>query len=216
MKKIVLVILTGWIMSCPLSAEVNIEHVDRVELKPKRDKEKKQKSFQAKKRKKLVAKGWPGTYATKFKPKYYIESVGAKGMTLNMYDDTVWEISPSSSWTAATWQTNQSIVITPNYNWFSSYDYYLLNLATNEYVAADLSLGPKMEHAVFIKYIDPYQGYVQLKDGTTWAVGRSNRLNQWKVGQAVLRGENTSWWGREYILININENNYIPASLYNY
>lgn len=99
---------------------------------------------------------------------YLIKNIGAKGKTLTTTDETIWEISGSDASKLANWTPNSPIVITPNYSWFSSYDYILQNKWSNESVRANLSQGPFVKHAVFIQQIDTQFGAIRLSNGTTW------------------------------------------------
>ena len=158
-----------------------------------------------------VKKGLQGSSGQEYRPVYFITSVGSGGNTLYTHDETVWLISSRDARKASRWSAQSPITITPNYSYFSSYDYRLINQTTRESVKANLSQGPLMKYALFIRRIDSY-GYIELEDNSQWKVNRSSRFYTWKIGQAVLLGENSSWFGREHILVNINENNYMTAS----
>jgi len=147
-----------------------------------------------------------------YRPVYYISSIGSGGNTLSTHDETVWLISPKTARRASRWVQETPIVITPNHSWFSSYDYCLINQINGQSVEADLSQSPLVKYSLFTTYIDPYHGYIQLEDNSQWQVDVSSKLYTWKVGQAILIGENSSWFGRESILINVNENNYMAAT----
>ncbi len=153
-------------------------------------------------------KSW---YIPAYQPTYYIKSIGADGDTIAMNDETVWSIDGNSSYIAARWVENTPIVITPS-KWYSKYDYYITNKLTNESVTAKLSQGPFVKYSVFIQQIDWYSGAVYLTNGTRWNTSVDQNFRYWQVGQAILIGENTGWFEKDYILININENNYVTAS----
>ena len=159
-----------------------------------------------------VKKGLKDWYGQDYQPVYYITTVGSGGNTISTHDETVWLISPKTAKKASWWVAETPITITPNYSWFSFYDYCLVNQITKESVEANLSQGPLMKYALFIRRIDPYYGYIELEDNSQWKVDTGSRLYTWQIGQAILLGENSSWFGRDYILVNINENNYMTAS----
>jgi len=159
-----------------------------------------------------VKKGIQDWYVQDYRPVYYITTVGSGGNTISTHDETVWLISSRDARKASRWVAETPITITPNLSWFSSYDYRLVNQITRGSVEANLSQGPLMKYALFIRRIDPYYGYIELEDNSQWKVDTGSRLYTWKIGQAILLGENTSWFGRDYILVNINENNYMTAS----
>lgn len=149
-------------------------------------------------------------------PFYGVKSIGYAGKTIAMNDETVWTIANQSQSTASAWSPNDTIIIKPNkgfLTWFSKEDYQLHNVDRNQYVEADLSQGPFLKYSVFIQYINTQQGTILLTDGSLWTVSRSSikTLSQWQTGQAVLFGQNNGWWELPYILININENQYLTV-----
>jgi len=156
----------------------------------------------------LKAKG----YGEHLQPVYYITNIGGRGSSITTHDETVWVVAPGSVRTAMRWVEQDPITITPNNSWFSSYEYRLVNQITKKSVEAELSLGPKVKSSIFIDYIDPRIGFIRLTDGTQWWSDPSSRLYSWQTGQAVLIGENSAWFGRKNILININENNHITTT----
>ncbi len=194
---------------------------DRIKLgekkaHPKNKKQKKSSRIQKLAASQVVSKGC-GTLQSQYLPTYSIKAVGVSGKTLTMNDETIWEIAPRFAYIAENWPKNSKIVIRPNRGWgtwFSNYDYRLFNLTTGNEVEADLSQGPFVKHAIFITEINRYNGYIRLSDGSIWAIdGQESfaKLQKWKEKQAVLFGENNNWFGFPYILININENEYLPV-----
>jgi hypothetical protein len=151
-------------------------------------------------------------YRPVYQPTYYIKSIGADGGTVSMSDETVWAIADSSAYTASRWIENSPIIITPS-KWYSKYDYYITNKLTNESVTAKLSQGPFVKYSIFIQQIDWCNGYVYLTNGTRWNATPDHNFQYWQVGQAILIGENNKWFDKDYILININENNYVSADI---
>lgn len=152
---------------------------------------------------------------------YRIKSIGASGRTLTFDNETIWEISDSYSSTVKRWAIGSYVVIIPNSSWFSSYTYRLENLSDNRSsAAANLSEGPFKKYATFINSIDRLTNMVSLTDGSIWAITSDSSsltlFRDWKIGQAVLLGESRGWfgWPNSNIMININENNYVPAKTY--
>lgn len=146
-----------------------------------------------------------------YRPTYFVKSIGADGGTISLSDESVWTLSENSWYIASRWVENSPIVISPS-KWYSKFDYYLTNKLTNESVTAKLSQGPFKKYAIFIQKIDWYSGYVYLTNGTRWNASVDENFRYWQEGQAVLIGENTGWFEKDNILININENNYVTAS----
>ncbi len=169
----------------------------------------------------MIAKNGPGFNYTynQYNVTRSVRGVGARGTTLTMDDQTIWEIASSSASTAKKWGAGTTFTIYPNNwsisSWLSSYEYALYNEATGDWVESTLSEGPFVKYAVLISDIDYYQGYVRLSDGSMWKMGNSyfelQKLATWGTRQAVLVGKNTGWFTPSFILININQNEYIAA-----
>ncbi len=158
---------------------------------------------------------------------YYLKTTNGSSITTE--DGTVWTLSQRSAFTALQWNQKDPITVSPCNFWFSPCTYYLTNEKSKKFVEANLSEGPSKEHSLFIADVDT-RGYVTLSDGSRWKVGgetktrfvkefihireiRVNlRLLEWKKGQTVLQGKSNSWFDHKYILINVNESNYLPAT----
>ncbi len=151
-------------------------------------------------------------------------SVGVNGLTLTMDDQTVWEIAPSSAYVAKSWGPGTRFIIYPNNwtigGWFSKYEYALYNPDTRNWVEAQLSEGPMVKYAVLTTNIDQNQGYIRLDNGSVWKLVRSSKafakIRDWKARQAILVGRNTGWFTNGFILINLNENEYVPVDFLGY
>lgn len=159
--------------------------------------------------------------SSSIQPIYRIKGIGATGRTLTFDNETIWEISDSNSKTAKNWAIGSYVVIVPNKSWFSSYTYSLENLSDGRSsVTANLSEGPFKKYATFITGIDRLSNMISLTDGSLWTINSDSSsltsFRDWKIGQAVLLGESRGWfgWPNGNIVININENNYIPARTY--
>lgn len=146
-----------------------------------------------------------------FNPIYYVKSIGVDGETVITTDETVWQIASSSAQVARCWPTNTMITISPS-GWFSRYDYYLTNTATGESVNAKLSQGPFLQYAIFITQLNQFNRTVTLSNGMGFQMSSDSALASWKVGEAVLLGINTGWFGGPSMIVNINENNYVTAT----
>lgn len=154
------------------------------------------------------------------RPLYQIKDIGWNGKTLSLHDESIWEISDSSAATARSWAPGTCVIIIPNSAWFSSKTYRLENASNGSSVAANLSQGPLVKHAIFISYIDYVTHTIALTDNSTWFVSPDylslQIFNTWKIGQAILIGERRGWfgWMNGHILINVNENSYVPVNSY--
>jgi hypothetical protein len=219
MKKILLLITLGCLaLSTPYGIGNEPEQPLRIELgkKPKKVKCAQGKHVGKKhKKERQVTKSVPN--AGMYHPYYYIKAIGSGGRTLSTYDESVWEISPYSAYVVNRWGIDTPIIIKLNHRWFSGYDYCLYNAVTNESVAADLSLGPFAQNALLITGINAYLDKITISNNSTWTYGywdtNWGTFKNWKVGQAVLIGETDNWLSPHYILINLNESNYIPVNI---
>lgn len=216
MKKLLQACLLGCLVFSPIFSGTKETQPDRVELgkRHKKDKKSQNKSAQKNENEYNIAKSAIYSYH----PLYYIKDIGVSGKTLSTYDETVWEVSHSDSHIARMWNRDDPVVITPNYSWFSSYEYRLKNMTYNESVAVNLSQGPFFEHAIFITDINSYHSVITLSNGSQWTTkalySNDSPVLYWRVGQAVLIGESDNWFSPRFILININENNYTTVDFY--
>jgi hypothetical protein len=190
---------------------------ERVELgkKPKKAKVKsaKAKSHAKQAKDAVVTKG---VLNASYHPFYYIKAVGAGGGTISMGDETVWTVAPYSAYIADRWHEDMPIVIELN-SW-SHYRYRLKNWATFESVPVELALGPFKENCILITDINYYKDQVALSNGSFWRIGykfwdQTSSFKNWQPGQAVLIGESDKWLSSPYILININENDYVHVNI---
>jgi hypothetical protein len=156
-------------------------------------------------------------------------SISIKGDLIEIEDGSIWSTYygdacklidwiPASSSSGHVTLSGDPIVISQNTSWFSIYNYRIHNLNTGNSVRANLSLGPisGSYYTRNILAIDYDYGYIQLNDGTIWSVSNDRRiLNRWFIGDAIIIGVNDAWftWGRPYILIDVETDSYLTASL---
>lgn len=163
----------------------------------------------------------PNMFSKHAEPVYRIKSIGANGKTLTFDNEAIWEISDSYASVVKHWMPGSYVVIIPNTSWLSSYTYRLENLSDNRSQArANLSEGPFMKYATYITFIDHISNTIGLTDNTVWSMNWDTatigKTRSWTQGQAVLLGQNRGWfgWACGNIMININENHYVPVSSY--
>jgi len=204
MKKWSLLIITY--ACCTLALFGTQNESERVEVGPR----KKQTKVAEEATQKCVAPSYNQRPSQSFA--YLIKEIGVNGKTITLHDESIWEVSHNSAYTSKYWMPNSHVVIKPNKSWFSSYDYILYNIDHQDSITVNLSQGPFQKHGVFIQYIEPCSRYIHLSNGTGWNVSNYKEFRDWREGQFVFIGENDSWWGPKYILLNINENTYLPAS----
>lgn len=146
------------------------------------------------------------------------------GQTIELFDYSCWYVNPFSRNTVRGWTQSDSIFIRPNSAWFSSYQYELYNLSTNEVVEVDFS-SMYRDYQRFtqrIVKIDYFQRWVQLDDveGTVWQISFSETgFDNWRVGDYLIVGVNKDWNFSYYphILINVDCGvTYCEALFYGY
>lgn len=213
MKKLVqLCVLSCFALSSQImgvEGGVSTQHIECKHKKPRSASEK-----ALKKKENLILAKSAAPSEISYHPLYYVKDIGAKGKSITTYDETVWEISNRGSKITSKWVQDLPIIITLNHSWFSSYEYCLKNPATQELAPANLSLGPFLENAIFISSIN--HKTISLTNGSKWTTSfwtTLGSLKNWDEGHAVLIGETGNNCPPYYILINVNENNYITVDL---
>jgi len=149
---------------------------------------------------------------------HWVTSVSAFGDSLVIEDESTWKLDPWNGRVALNWASNAPITITQNRSWFSSYDYYIVNQDTGEYIGANLYLGPAYEspYTVYIDEVNGFDGSIALSNnmrlqvcpGDYWACA------DWKKDHTVVLGVNGGWQSGKYnlILINVNQNAFVRAA----
>lgn len=150
---------------------------------------------------------------------HWLSAVGVNGHTLDMEDGTRWEIHPSDTFRLNSWRLNDPIVISPNYSWCSSGDFYITNQNTNTAVRADLVVSPIAfgPYSHWIIGIDYTNGQVYLENGTTWSMSEGDFFvyRNWAVNDHIIMGYNDSFFSPyDRILINFNMDSYVRAKQY--
>lgn len=144
-------------------------------------------------------------------------SIADNDLSVELEDGSHFEIS--NSYTVRTWRPGDAISITPDYSWFSSYDYYIMNKTTNTYVKANLHIGP-IAFGTFSNWIvdiDYFRGHVYLQNGMIWCVNPQDEhlLKHWAINDHIISGlENSMWSYYDHILINVNMDEYIRVKQY--
>jgi hypothetical protein len=155
------------------------------------------------------------TYATTHTGAFHNPlSVSVFGDSITLEDGSIWAVSSSDSYKTLNWLTTDLLVITPNHEWFSMYEYCITNQNTGMTVRVTMVLGPLYD-ALFrnwIVAIDYVLDRVWLNDGSVWdmAIGDYTVLQKWLPGDTVIIGVNDGWFAsyNPNILINVNVANY--------
>jgi hypothetical protein len=139
--------------------------------------------------------------------------------SLEMEDGSHWEVSAFDSFILRNWGREDTLVVTPNYNWFGSYNYYITNKSRNTYVKANLVVGPLAfgPFSHWVVEIDNFNGHIFLENQMVWCVNPqdSYALKDWAVNDHVIIGLCDTWFSSfDHILINVNVNDHVRAKQY--
>lgn len=138
---------------------------------------------------------------------------------LSTEDGSKWEFSPSDGYTVRWWALGDVIVVSPNYSWFSSFDYYITNQNRGTYVTANLFDGPVAfgPFSHWIVNVDPIAGHVYLENQMIYCVNPSDMsvMKNWKPNDHIIFGVHNSWFSSyDTILINVNMDDHVRAIKY--
>lgn len=150
---------------------------------------------------------------------HWLTSISDTGRTIEMEDGSHWEVSSADQYILNYWRRSDSLVISPNYNWFSTGDYYITNKSNNTYVKASLYIGPIAfgQYSHWIVAIDHVSGHLTLENGVTWCVyGKdSSVFREWEVNDQIILGIYDNWiHSFDHILINVNMDSHVRARQY--
>ncbi len=150
---------------------------------------------------------------------HWLTSISDTGRTIEMEDGSHWEVTSSDQYVLNYWRRSDSLVISPNYNWFTSGDYYITNKSNNTYVKANLYIGPMAfgQYSHWIVAIDHVSGHFTLENGVTWCTyGKDSYVfREWEVNDHIVLGTYDNWvHSYDHILINVNMDTHVRARQY--
>lgn len=141
-------------------------------------------------------------------------AINVFGDKVELEDGSVWSVCYEDTYKVLNWLTSDTIVITPNHEWFSAYNYRLYNQNTGISVAVNLKLGP-IYNGIFthwIAAIDKYNNKLVLSDGSVWEMSGDDYSisKKWLPNDTIIIGINDGWLSsiRPNILINVTMLNY--------
>lgn len=159
---------------------------------------------------------------------HYLKETDVKGSIVTIQDGSVWRIKESEQYIVKRWPVNSELTVKPNsltlWNKLTGsrpdHKFRLVNLKTNESVAASLSLGPFKfsPNTRKIEDVDYGRGELYLNNGQIWKVDTTGPcqqiLHDWRKGQAVICGSNDTWFslGSPLIIISVEKENWLPAT----
>ncbi len=163
---------------------------------------------------------------TCYSPSYYyppschwMSALSVMGDSLELEDGAVWKTDQRALSDIFYWTSSDPLVLTQNQEWFSTFQYRLINLNTGGGVPVNLFLGPVLanSHAKFLSHFDFQQGVAFLTDGTRWEICPRDysKFYQWILDDCILIGSNSGWESTyDCILINSNMNHFVRARQY--
>ncbi len=132
------------------------------------------------------------------------------GEFIVLEDGSTWKASKRDMSKIANWQPTDTVVITTNKQWFSSYMFCITNRNAGVSVKCNLHGGPVnfgiCSH--WIIAINPYTKEVCLEDGSLWNLSAFDApiLSKWLVNDTIIIGLNDGLRceSKPNILINVN------------
>ena len=150
---------------------------------------------------------------------HWLVSISDTEETVELEDGSHWDVSYADRYTLSTWRPYDRVVIAPNYDWFSSKNYYIINKNAKNRIRANLYLNP-IEYGEFshwIVAIDHVAGYVTLENGMVWCVHHKDSyvFREWEVNDHIILGITDNCFAScKHILINANMDSYVRADQY--
>jgi hypothetical protein len=139
------------------------------------------------------------------------------GNSVQLGDGSTWKISSEDYSVITSWWIFDPLVISPVYNWFSSYHYWITNQRTGTYVQADL--GPTIvgQNTRRVAYVDRTNGRLFLDNRIGFSLNPEDRyiFEDWESKDVIIIGASNPWFSSyDYVLINVNMNNCVRAKIY--
>lgn len=143
--------------------------------------------------------------------------ISAFGDTVELHDGSIWSIASGDSYKTLNWLVTDSVVITANHDWFSTYYFRMTNQETGVSVKCNIVLGPIYNglHTHWIVAIDYLTKEIFLEDGTRWSATAwdASTFNNWLPNDTIMIGINDGSRSSNFpnILINVNTLTYLRA-----
>lgn len=136
------------------------------------------------------------------------------GDTLELEDGSIWGVYSGDRYKTLDWFSGDTLIIIANNDWFSSYDYKIVNLNTGAKIKVNLSLGPIYNgfYTHWIIAIDYFRNEIVLEDGSFWKMSSldDSVFQKWLPNDTIIIGINDGWFSSSNpnMLINVNTNNH--------
>lgn len=149
---------------------------------------------------------------------YYIVHFNFNIGEITMADGSIWRIRHDDRYQSMGWLKTDEISILPNTNFFSFYDYKLLNRVTGAEIEVNLYKQPVLGAAYTrqIMGVNDTYTHIYLTDGSAWSISPNDEYlyQKWMIGDIIMIGVNTDTdaYIRPNILINATHHTYIRAT----
>lgn len=143
------------------------------------------------------------------------------GDAVELEDGSIWSVNFNDRNKTYNWLTSDTLKITPNKSWFSSYKYRLTNLNTNESIEVNLIERPIYNgvYTHWIISIDSLHDQLCLEDGSVWSLSGFDYsiYRKWILNDTIIIGHNDGFLSstRPNILINCDTNDHVDARCLN-
>lgn len=150
---------------------------------------------------------------------HWVTAISDTNRTIEIEDGSYWEVVEEDRYILNHWKREDQLIITPNYNWFLSGDYYITNKNNNTYVRVELCAEPVPfgPYSHWIVAIDRMSGHITLENGATWCIySKDNSIfGEWEINDHVIIGVYDNWLHPfNHILINVNMDTHVRAKQY--
>ncbi len=137
------------------------------------------------------------------------------GETVELENGSIWRVDDRDAALVRNWIRTDELLIAPNYTWWSTYPFRLVNVGTKSSVQVKLKMGPfeQSKHNRWITSIDYAAQELWLDDGSRWSMsGLDSAISKkWLVDDNIIIGTNDDWLSYSMPNILINVTTYIPS-----
>lgn len=140
------------------------------------------------------------------------------GDTVDFEDGSRWIVNPDDRFLTFKWFTGDTLIVVPNHALFSSYNFKIVNLNTNDVIRVNLVFKPIKNsiYTYWIAAIDRVNDVVLLNDGTLWTIWWNDAYwlsRNWLDYDTVIIGINDDLISGSYgnFLFNVDANNTVRA-----
>lgn len=137
---------------------------------------------------------------------------------IQIEDGSQWQINPRDYHKLRMWEAGDILELFVNRPWFttSQYEYYIQNLTRASSIEANLFTAPLTEgpYTRWIHAFNKSKRTLFLNDGSSWEIEPEDAhiFDKWKGNDLIIIGKEIYMFSLyDYVLINVNHNEFIPA-----